>query len=134
MRRYPKFPKQLALATVVTVMQVLAVPLFAQEDEAKEAPSATTTNAPRTAVEQGKAKAIELCQACHQFEGADQAGTVGPPLLAMKARFPDEARLRAIIYDPQKTGKPYTMMPPFGRNGLVTEQEIEQIIVFLYTL
>jgi sulfur-oxidizing protein SoxX len=132
--RHPMFLKQVALATVFGVMVALAGPGFAQQEERKEASASATIEGSKSVVELGKAKAIELCQACHQFEGADQAGTVGPPLLAMKSRFPEEAKLRAIIYDPQKAIKPHTMMPPFGRNGLVSEQDIEHIIAFLYTL
>ena len=87
-----------------------------------------------TPLEQGKELTINLCQACHQFEGTNQAGTVGPPILAMKARFPDRKKLYEIIYDPQVAIKSYTMMPPFGRNGLVDDHQIQLIIDFLYTL
>lgn len=81
----------------------------------------------------GKELAVTYCQACHYFEGTDQAGSVAPPLVGMKARFPDQSRLRDLIYDPHVT-KAHTMMPPFGRNGLLSEAQIEQIIQFLYTL
>ena len=88
----------------------------------------------KTPLEQGKELTVSLCQACHEFEGTDQAGTVGPPLLAMKARFPDKKKLHDIIYDPHAATKPYTMMPPFGRNGFVDDKQIEMMIEFLYTL
>ena len=88
----------------------------------------------KTPLEQGRALAIEYCQACHYFEGTDQAGTVGPPLLAMKPRFPDRRKIARMIYDPQVVSKPYTMMPPFGRNGLLDERQIELIVNYLYTL
>lgn len=88
----------------------------------------------KTPLEQGKELTIGLCQACHQFEGTTQAGTLGPPMVAMKARFPERNRLHDIIYDPHVAIKPHTMMPPFGRNGLVNENEIQLIIDFLYTL
>lgn len=82
----------------------------------------------------GKAMALKLCQACHVFKGADQAGTVGPPFLSMSQRFPNRERLRNIIYDPQKVNKPDTMMPPFGRHGFLNKKQTEQLIDFLYTL
>jgi len=88
----------------------------------------------KTPLEQGKELTISLCQACHVFEGTDQAGTVGPPLLAMKARFPDRKKLHDIIYDPHVATKPHSMMPPFGRNGFVDDKQIELMIDFLYTL
>lgn len=92
------------------------------------------TKAPKTPLELGKAKAIEMCQACHMFPGAEQPGTVGPPFVAMKSRFPERQRLQEIIYDPHKAIKPETMMPPFGRNGLMDKDDIERVVDFLYTL
>jgi len=85
-------------------------------------------------IEEGKKLALEFCQACHTYQGTEQAGTVAPPLLGMKARFPDRATLYNIIYDPQRTLQPDTMMPPFGRNELLAKDQIEKVIDFLYTL
>ncbi|MCP4702285.1 MAG: sulfur oxidation c-type cytochrome SoxX [Gammaproteobacteria bacterium] len=82
----------------------------------------------------GKNLTIKFCPACHFFEGMNQAGTVGPPFVAMQLRFPERKRLHDLIYNPQIAIKPYTMMPPFGRNGLLTNEQIEQIIDYLYTL
>ena len=87
----------------------------------------------KTPQQVGKELAVTFCQACHYFEGTNQAGTVAPPLTAMKARFPDRNLLRDTIDDPH-VAKPHTMMPPFGRNGLLTDAQIEQIIDFLYGL
>ena len=33
------------------------------------------------------------CFACHAYEGSKLAGNIGPPLVAMKARFPDRNKL-----------------------------------------
>ena len=88
----------------------------------------------KNTIDQGKKLALEYCQACHQYQGTDQAGTVAPPLLGMKGRFPDRKKLYNIIYDPQLALKPHTMMPPFGRNELLAKDEIEKVIDFLYTL
>ena len=87
-----------------------------------------------TSMEEGKLLALESCQSCHQYVGTDQAGTVGPPFVGMKARFPDRKKLYDIIYDPQAALKKDTMMPPFGRNELIAKDKIEKIIDFLYTL
>ncbi len=87
-----------------------------------------------TPLQQGKSLTIEYCQACHYFEGSDQAGTVGPPFIAMKPRFPERQKLQNIIYDPHVASKPHSMMPPFGRNGLLSGDEIELIMNYLYTL
>jgi sulfur-oxidizing protein SoxX len=85
-------------------------------------------------VAEGSKLAQEFCQACHQFAGTEQAGTVAPPLLGMKSRFPQREKLFNIIYDPQTAIKKDTMMPPFGRNELLAKDEIEKVIDFLYTL
>jgi sulfur-oxidizing protein SoxX len=50
----------------------------------------------------------------------------------MKTRFPDRNALAAIIYDETKRN-PLTVMPPFGRNLILTHDEIEAVIDFLYT-
>ena len=58
------------------------------------------------------------CLACHQAivepwpEGFPPGGNVGPPLVAMKARYPNREDLRAQIWDPT-IKNPNTSMPPF---------------------
>ena len=90
-----------------------------------------------SAVEQGKAVAFDRkkgnCLACHQMEGGDLPGNMGPPLIAMKARFPDKAKLRAQIWDATKAN-PNTIMPPFGRHQVLSEGEIDKIVEYVYTL
>ena len=72
------------------------------------------------------------CLTCHAIKGGDAPGNLGPPLADMKARFPDRNELAAIISDETKRN-PLTVMPPFGRNLILTEQEINSVIDFLYT-
>ncbi len=90
-----------------------------------------------SAVEQGKKISFDRkkgnCLACHQIEGGDLPGNIGPPLVAMKARFPDKARLRAQIWDPTKMN-PNSVMPPFGRLQVLSESEIDKVVEFIYTL
>lgn len=85
-------------------------------------------------IKEGQKLALQFCQTCHAYQGTEQAGTVGPPLAGIKARFPDRKKLYDIIYDPQVAIKSDTMMPPFGRNHLMAKDEIEKVIEFLYTL
>ncbi len=73
------------------------------------------------------------CFACHNYEGAHLAGNVGPPLVAMKSRFPDKVKLRAQIWDATKLN-PNTMMPPFGRHEILSEKEIDAITEWVLTL
>ncbi len=73
------------------------------------------------------------CLACHQIEGGKLAGNIGPPLVAMKTRFPDKAKLRAQIWD-ASVNNPNTIMPPFGRHKILTESEIDKVVEFIYSL
>jgi L-cysteine S-thiosulfotransferase len=75
---------------------------------------------------------MENCQQCHQVRGVDNTGNIGPVLANMKARFPDRKVLFAIIFDETKRN-PQTVMPPFGRNLILTNQQINTIIDFLYS-
>ncbi len=73
------------------------------------------------------------CLTCHFIEGGEFPGSHGPPLIFMKQRFPDKAKMRAIIYD-STASNPNTMMPPFGRHGILTSEEIDKITEYIYTL
>ncbi|MFQ5644413.1 MAG: sulfur oxidation c-type cytochrome SoxX [Thiogranum sp.] len=88
-------------------------------------------------VDQGKAIAFDRkkgnCLACHQIEGGKLAGNIGPPLVAMQARFPDKAKLRAQIWDSSKANS-NSIMPPFGRHQILSESDIDKIVEFVYTL
>ena len=89
------------------------------------------------AIEKGKQIAWDRkkgnCLTCHMVEGGQQTGNVGPPMVAMKARFPERKALVEYIKDPTKRN-PLTAMPPFGRNKILTEQEINLVVDYLYTL
>ena len=90
-----------------------------------------------TAVEKGKAVAVDRkkgnCLACHAMDDGDLPGNIGPPLIAMQARFPDKAKLRAQIWD-ATVANPNTIMPPFGRHRMLSEEQIDQITEYIYTL
>ena len=88
-------------------------------------------------IEEGKALAFDRkmgnCLACHAIEGGTLPGNIGPPLIAMQARFPDKAKLRAQIWDATKAN-PNTIMPPFGRHKILSEGEIDKVVEFIYSL
>ena len=88
-------------------------------------------------VKKGKEVAFDRkkgnCLACHKIEGGDLPGNIGPPLVAMKARFPDKAKLRSQVWDSTRNN-PNSMMPPFGRHEILTEAEIDKVVEFVYSL
>lgn len=73
------------------------------------------------------------CLACHAIADGELAGTIAPPLMMMKQRFPKKADLRSQIWD-ATVRNPKTSMPPFGRHRILTEQEIDLVVDYLYTL
>jgi sulfur-oxidizing protein SoxX len=73
------------------------------------------------------------CLTCHDIKGGDLPGTIGPPLKDIRSKYPDRNELVAILTDETKRN-PLTVMPPFGRNRILTEQEINAIVDFLQTL
>ncbi|MBT8069248.1 MAG: sulfur oxidation c-type cytochrome SoxX [Xanthomonadales bacterium] len=88
-------------------------------------------------LEQGKALAFDRfkgnCLACHWIEGGELTGNYGPPLVAMKIRYPDREALREQIWD-AAIKNPHTRMPPFGRNRILTEEEIDLVTDFIHSL
>ena len=99
------------------------------------APAIAATTAEYIA--EGKALAFDRkkgnCLACHAIAGGTLAGNGGPSLIAMQARFPDIRQLRAQISDATQRN-PNTIMPPFGRHGILTEVEIDKITAYVHTL
>jgi sulfur-oxidizing protein SoxX len=73
------------------------------------------------------------CLTCHEIKGGDSPGTVGPALADLKTKYPDRNDLIAIVTD-ETQRNPQTVMPPFGRNRILTEKEINAIVDFLQTL
>ena len=76
------------------------------------------------------------CLACHGMPtvpDAQSTGLYGPPLIAMSARYPDKAKLRAQIWDAMTLNPSSTMMP-FGKHKILTEQEIDKVVDFVYGL
>ena len=72
-------------------------------------------------------------------------GTIGANTLALVDRFPDRyqvvtlaagrnlEKLREQIFDATKVN-PKTVMPPFGRHNILTQDEIDKIVEFVSTL
>jgi sulfur-oxidizing protein SoxX len=73
------------------------------------------------------------CLACHAIDGGTLPGNIGPPLMVMKQRFPERERLRAQIRD-ATASNPDSIMPPFGRHRILSDEEIELVVDFLYSL
>lgn len=73
------------------------------------------------------------CLACHMIEDGELPGLLGPPLISMKARYPDREKLRAQIWDATERN-PATSMPPFGKHGILTEEELDKVVDYIHSL
>jgi sulfur-oxidizing protein SoxX len=90
-------------------------------------------------VEEGKKIAFDRtkgnCLACHMMADGVSPGEIGPPLMAMQARYPDKQKLFDKIWGkPGVELMPESQMLPFGKNKALTDDEISKVVEFLYTL
>lgn len=108
----------------------LATPAMAAEAKNDEKPLTPAEEGKKIAWDRG----LGNCLACHNMKGAELPGTIGPPLVAMKMRFPDKKALFDILWDPRPTRGEGTIMPPLGAHGILTKDQIEKVVEYLYTL
>jgi L-cysteine S-thiosulfotransferase len=76
------------------------------------------------------------CAACHKVPNDAAVKTksnIGMPLEAVKARYPDRAKLRDAIWDLSKS-VPNTIMPPYGKNRILSNDEIDALVIYLETI
>jgi len=109
----------------ITLALMIGVFAFAGPARAQSAVS----EGQKIAFDRGKGN----CLTCHEIRGGDLPGTIGPPLKDLRSKYPDRNELVAIVTDETRRN-PQTVMPPFGRNRILTEQEIQAVVDFLQTL
>jgi sulfur oxidation c-type cytochrome SoxX len=73
------------------------------------------------------------CVACHRLPGDDWPGTVGSSLLQYKKYEYTADRIYQQIYDP-RIFNPTSVMPPFGTNNLLSDQDIRDLVAFLQSI
>jgi len=118
----PRGPWIAALALAATVVATdVARPVRAD--------SAAAAEGRKIAFDRGKGN----CLTCHDIKGGDLPGSIGPKLENLSSKYPDRNDLVAILTDATKRN-PRTVMPPFGRNRILTEREINAVVDFLQTL
>jgi L-cysteine S-thiosulfotransferase len=88
-----------------------------------------TAEGQKLAFDRGKGN----CLTCHAIKGGEYPGTLGPELVDIKSKYPNRDELVAILFD-ETARNPLTVMPPFGRNRILTDKEISAIVDFLQTL
>ena len=73
------------------------------------------------------------CLACHEIEEGEFPGNIGPALKNLSTRFQNKQQLREQIWDATQFN-PETSMPPFGKNKILSEDEIDLLIEYLWGL
>ncbi len=73
------------------------------------------------------------CLACHAIEDGEDPGNVGPVLENIQTRFKNKAQLKAIIADATQFNA-QTSMPPFGKNKILTPQELDLVVDYIWSL
>jgi L-cysteine S-thiosulfotransferase len=115
------------LAALPALALALLIGAFASAGPAQAQSAASEGQ--KLAFDRGKGN----CLTCHVIKGGDLPGSIGPELKGIKAKYPNRDELVAILTDESKRN-PLTVMPPFGRNRILTEQEINAVVDFLQTL
>ena len=119
--------KQLLTALAISTA-VVAAPINAVQAAEKGA----------STVEEGKKLAYSRskgnCLACHMAGDGAMPGNIGPALIAMKLRYPDKQKLYDKVWGKPGTHVPNSMMPAFGKNGILSDSEISKIVDYIYTL
>ncbi len=73
------------------------------------------------------------CIVCHELPGEDWPGTVGARLLNFKKNnYPNELVFQQIF--DARSFNPNSVMPPFGTFGILTEQEIRDLVAYVQSL
>lgn len=87
-------------------------------------------------IERGKTLSFSVmhgnCLACHEINGGEQPGTIGPSLLDYGSRGLPYEYTYQRIFD-TRLYNPIAHMPLFGTNEVLTDQEIRDIMAFLYS-
>ncbi|WP_127470272.1 sulfur oxidation c-type cytochrome SoxX [Thiomicrorhabdus aquaedulcis] len=125
--------KQLMSALVLSTA-VISVPFAAHAQEpAKPAAAAAKPAAkPMDGKQLTIANSKGNCLACHMVADGAQPGNIGPAIVAMKLRYPDKQKLYDKIW--AQSSVPNSMMPAFGQHGILTDDEINKIVDYIYTL
>lgn len=97
----------------------------------------SSVSAEMSRIEEGKSIAFDRtlgnCLACHAIDDGELPGNIAPPLIVMKARFPEIDSLIKQISNPLEAN-PNSTMPPFGLHNILTEDEIKKVAEYLLTL
>ncbi len=113
----------MVLVVVLGFVLTLSVSQVFSSDRTKEGRKICTT------------RKLGNCVSCHYLPDVESPGDVGPNLVEAMKHYTEADRdiVRQWVYDARKFN-PDTIMPPFGPNKLLTPEQIDAIVDYLYSL
>jgi len=109
---------------------------YSDKRDSSKAETVSLSGALNGNAERGKKLANNLvkgnCVACHQLPGASQYGNVGPSLELISYKDRDANWLYQQVYD-ARVHNPESAMPPYGTHGVLSFQEMQDIVFYLKT-
>ena len=73
------------------------------------------------------------CIACHFLPEGQSPGKIGPALVAIQGRYKTKEELREQIYD-ATVANPGSSMPPFGKHQILTDEEFDNVVEYIWSL
>ena len=73
------------------------------------------------------------CLACHSIENGEDPGNIGPALVNIQQKFTKKSQLKSLIWDATQFNE-NTSMPPFGKNKILTPEELEAVVEYIWEL
>ncbi len=110
-----------AVSAVILLVMLIAAPVVMAAGNAKEGRKLATT------------RKLGNCISCHHLPDVQFPGDVGPDLVDVMQDTSDRAEVRKWIYDARDMNEE-TIMPPFGANKILTRQQIDDIVEYLFSL
>jgi sulfur oxidation c-type cytochrome SoxX len=127
------FMKKIIFLAILGALVLQGCKTAGKMDAKPEAKAAKPVELDGFKIMESKSKGHGNCLACHAIPARPDlvAGNIGPAFIGMKARFPDFEKLKEKIADAKKFD-PQTMMPPFGRNHILTPEQIDSVAKYIY--
>lgn len=73
------------------------------------------------------------CLACHIIEDGEDPGNIGPALIDIQAKYKSKDQLKAVIWDATQFN-PNSSMPPFGKNSILSPEELDLVVDYIWSL
>ncbi|MDA8168895.1 MAG: sulfur oxidation c-type cytochrome SoxX [Nitrospiraceae bacterium] len=82
-----------------------------------------------------ESRSLGNCAACHVVPGMEFPGDVGPDLAKSMEGYTERDRdtVRQWVWDARQFN-PDTIMPPFGPNKLLTKEQVDDVVEYLFSI